>query len=89
MLPLSFTQKPPAEWAGARRLGVLVIFNCGAVEKLSFALQNLPHAAALRLQRVLVPPSRSIQKARRMAGFLYGGDEGARTHDLTDVNRAL
>lgn len=22
-------------------------------------------------------------------GFLGGGDEGARTHDLTDVNRAL
>ena len=21
--------------------------------------------------------------------FAYGGDEGARTHDLTDVNRAL
>ena len=22
-------------------------------------------------------------------GFIFGGDEGARTHDLTDVNRAL
>ena len=21
--------------------------------------------------------------------FIFGGDEGARTHDLTDVNRAL
>ena len=39
---------------------------------------------------VLTPPeAHQSKKAPKRVPFCFGGDEGARTHDLTDVNRAL
>ena len=38
----------------------------------------------------LIDPAFTKKKTRcHASGFLFGGNEGARTHDLTDVNRAL
>ena len=38
----------------------------------------------------MITPAFTKKKTQCFAlGFLFGGNEGARTHDLTDVNRAL
>ena len=80
--PLRMQREGGAENMRPSKLtGGLVIFKCFALEKLSFAAQNLP-------RRVLAPPAIRKDHPQGVV-FSYGGDGGARTLDLTDVNRAL
>lgn len=53
-------------------------------------------SVSFRIHRGILTPKKSFAKnntnfdlSSRFVLFAYGGDEGARTHDLTDVNRAL
>ena len=55
----------------------------------SIAKSNAHRRKPSALEHVAQRASRKNKTEPGRLGFIFGGDEGARTHDLTDVNRAL
>ena len=63
------------------------VTNCTSLPSVATDHRFLLHGL---FEHGLTDPAFTKKKTQCFAlGFLFGGNEGARTHDLTDVNRAL